>query len=118
MSLSAQAKVLRVLQDNCIKVGGGKDIKIDVRVIAATNKDLKKEIEDGKFREDLYHRLAVIIIDVPPLNSRKDDIPLLIEHFSKNIADSQGSEAKKFSAKAIDLMKKYDWSGNVRDLET
>ena len=117
MSLSAQAKVLRVLQDNCIqKVGGGKDIKIDVRVIAATNKDLKKEIEDGKFREDLYHRLAVIIIDVPPLNSRKDDIPLLIEHFSKNIADSQGSEVKKFSAKAIDLMKKYDWSGNVREL--
>ena len=117
MSLSAQAKVLRVLQDNCIqKVGGGKDIKIDVRVIAATNKDLKKEIEDGKFREDLYYRLAVIIIDVPPLNSRKDDIPLLIEHFSRNIADSQGSEVKKFSAKAIDLMKKYDWSGNVREL--
>ena len=117
MSLSAQAKVLRVLQDNCIqKVGGGKDIKIDVRVIAATNKDLKNQIEDGKFREDLYHRLAVIIIDVPPLNSRKDDIPLLIEHFSRNIADSQGSEVKKFSAKAIDLMKKYDWSGNVREL--
>jgi DNA-binding NtrC family response regulator len=117
MSLSAQAKVLRVLQDNCIqKVGGGKDIKINVRVIAATNKDLKKEIEEGKFREDLYHRLAVIIIDVPPLNSRKDDIPLLIDHFSKNIAESQGSELKKFSNKAIDLMKKYDWSGNVREL--
>ena len=117
MSLSAQAKVLRVLQDNCIqKVGGGKDIKINVRVIAATNKDLKKEIEEGKFREDLYHRLAVIIIDVPPLNSRKDDIPLLIDHFSKNIAKSQGSEVKKFSKKAIDLMKKYDWSGNVREL--
>ena len=117
MSLSAQAKVLRVLQDNCIqKVGGGKDIKIDVRVIAATNKDLKKEIENGKFREDLYHRLAVIIIDVPPLNSRKDDIPLLIDHFAKNIADSQGNEVKKFSDKAIDLMKKYDWSGNVREL--
>ena len=117
MSLSAQAKVLRVLQDNCIqKVGGGKDIKIDVRVIAATNKDLKKEIESGKFREDLYHRLAVIIIDVPPLNSRKDDIPLLIDHFAKNIADSQGNEVKKFSDKAIDLMKRYDWSGNVREL--
>ena len=117
LSLSAQAKVLRVLQDNCIqKVGGGKDIKIDVRVIAATNKDLKKEIEDGKFREDLYHRLAVIIIDVPPLNSRKDDIPLLIEHFANNIADSQGNEVKKFSKKAIELMKKYDWSGNVREL--
>ena len=117
MSLSAQAKVLRVLQDNCIqKVGGAKDIKIDVRVIAATNKDLKKEIQEGKFREDLYHRLAVIIIDVPPLNSRKDDIPLLIDHFSKNIADAQGSGVRKFSKKAIDLMKKNDWSGNVREL--
>ena len=117
MSLSAQAKVLRVLQDNCIqKVGGAKDIKIDVRVIAATNKDLKNEINEGKFREDLYHRLAVIIIDVPPLNSRKDDIPLLIDHFSKNIADAQGSEVRKFSKKAIDLMKKNDWSGNVREL--
>ena len=81
-----------------------------------TNKDLKNEIENGKFREDLYHRLAVIIIDVPPLNSRKDDIPLLIDHFAKNIADSQGNEVKKFSNKAIDLMKKYDWSGNVREL--
>ena len=117
MSLSAQAKVLRVLQDNCIqKVGGAKDVKIDVRVIAATNKDLKNEIKEGKFREDLYHRLAVIIIDVPPLNSRKDDIPLLIDHFSKNIADAQGSEVRKFSKKAIDLMKKNDWSGNVREL--
>ena len=117
MSLSAQAKVLRVLQDNCIqKVGGGKDIKIDVRVVAATNKDLKKEINEGKFREDLYHRLAVIIIDVPSLNSRTDDIPLLIEHFSKNIAQNQGNEVKKFSNKAINLLKKYDWSGNVREL--
>tara|TARA_Y100000991_G_scaffold213932_1_gene200572 strand:+ start:36498 stop:37661 length:1164 start_codon:yes stop_codon:yes gene_type:complete len=117
MSLSAQAKVLRVLQDNCIqKVGGGKDIKIDVRVIAATNKNLKKEIELGKFREDLYHRLAVIIIDVPSLNSRKDDIPILIDYFSKNISDSQGIDIKKFSKKAIDLMKKYDWTGNVREL--
>ena len=117
MSLAAQAKVLRALEENKIqRVGSQKDIPVDVRVIAATNKDLKKEIEDGKFREDLYHRLAVIIIDVPPLNSRKNDIPLLIEHFSKNIADSQGSEVKKFSAKAIDLMKKYDWSGNVREL--
>ena len=109
MSLSAQAKVLRVLQDNCIqKVGGAKDIKIDVRVIAATNKDLKNEIKEGNFREDLYHRLAVIIIDVPPLNSRRDDIPLLIEYFSKNISNSQGSEVKKFSKKAIDLMKKFN----------
>tara|TARA_Y100000746_G_C15464235_1_gene433012 strand:- start:1258 stop:2424 length:1167 start_codon:yes stop_codon:yes gene_type:complete len=117
MSLSAQAKVLRVLQDNCIqKVGGAKDIKINVRVIAATNKDLKKEIKQGKFREDLFHRLAVIIIDVPPLNSRREDIPLLIDYFSKNIADSQGVDARKFSKKAIDLIKKNDWSGNVRQL--
>lgn len=117
MSLSAQAKVLRVLQDNCIqKVGGAKDIKINVRVIAATNKDLKKEIKQGKFREDLFHRLAVIIIDVPPLNSRREDIPLLIDYFSKNIADSQGFDARKFSKKAIDLIKKNDWSGNVRQL--
>ena len=117
MSLSAQAKVLRVLQDNCIqKVGGAKDIKINVRVIAATNKDLKKEIKQGKFREDLFHRLAVIIIDVPPLNSRREDIPLLIDYFSKNIADSQGVDTRKFSKKAIDLIKKSDWSGNVRQL--
>tara|TARA_B100000609_G_scaffold51817_1_gene40450 strand:- start:491 stop:1657 length:1167 start_codon:yes stop_codon:yes gene_type:complete len=117
MSLSAQAKVLRVLQDNCIqKVGGGKDIKINVRVVAATNKDLKKEIEKGKFREDLYHRLAVIIINVPPLNSRRDDIPLLINHFSKSLSDFQGLEQKKFSKKALDILKKYDWSGNVREL--
>ena len=117
MSLSAQAKVLRVLQDNCIqKVGGGKDIKINVRVVAATNKDLKKEIENGKFREDLYHRLAVIIINVPPLNSRRDDIPLLINHFSKSLSDFQGLEQKKFSKKALDILKKYDWSGNVREL--
>jgi len=117
MSISAQAKVLRVLQDNCIqKVGGAKDIKINVRVIAATNKDLKKEIKQGKFREDLFHRLAVIIIDVPPLNSRREDIPLLIDYFSKNIADSQGVDTRKFSKKAIDLIKKSDWSGNVRQL--
>jgi DNA-binding NtrC family response regulator len=117
MSLSAQAKVLRVLQDNCIqKVGGGKDIKINVRVVAATNKDLKKEIEKGKFREDLYHSLAVIIINVPPLNSRRDDIPLLINHFSKSLSDFQGLEQKKFSKKALDILKKYDWSGNVREL--
>ena len=117
MSLSAQAKVLRVLQDNCIqKVGGGKDIKINVRVVAATNKDLKKEIESGKFREDLYHRLAVIIINVPSLNSRRDDIPLLINHFSKSLSDFQGLEQKKFSKKALDILKKYDWSGNVREL--
>ena len=117
MSLSAQAKVLRVLQDNCIqKVGGGKDIRIDVRVIAATNKDLKKEIDNGKFREDLYHRLAVIVIDVPSLNKRKEDIPLLIDHFCKNICKSQGIKEKKFSTPALKLLKSMDWSGNVREL--
>ncbi len=117
MSLSAQAKVLRVLEDNCIqKVGGGKDIKIDVRVIAATNKDLKNEIEKGKFREDLFHRLAVIIVKVPSLNKRRDDIPLLISHFSDNISRSQGSDIKKFSKSAIKLLKSMDWTGNVREL--
>ena len=117
MSLSAQAKVLRVLQDNCIqKVGGGKDIRIDVRVIAATNKDLKKEIDNGKFREDLYHRLAVIVINVPSLNKRKEDIPLLIDHFCKNICKSQGIKEKEFSKPALKLLKSMDWSGNVREL--
>ena len=117
MSLSAQAKVLRVLQDNCIqKVGGGKDIKIDVRVIAATNKDLKKEIEKGKFREDLFHRLAVIIINVPSLKERRNDIPLLINYFSTNISNSQGVQEKKFSKSAVKLLKSMDWTGNVREL--
>lgn len=117
MSLSAQAKVLRALQENKIsRVGSDKDIKVDVRVLAATNKDLKKEIEDGKFREDLYHRLAVILIKVPSLNDRRDDIPLLIEHFSKKIASEQGTTQKSFSKKAIDLLKSYDWTGNVREL--
>ena len=117
MSLSAQAKVLRVLQDNCIqKVGGGKDIKIDVRVIAATNKDLKKEIDKGKFREDLFHRLAVIIINVPSLKERRNDIPLLINYFSTNISNSQGFQEKKFSKSAVKLLKSMDWTGNVREL--
>lgn len=117
MSLSAQAKVLRALQENKIsRVGSDKDIKVDVRVLAATNKDLKKEIEDGKFREDLYHRLAVILIKVPALNDRRDDIPLLIEHFSNKIASEQGTGQKSFSKKAIDLLKSYDWTGNVREL--
>ena len=117
MSLSAQAKVLRALQENKIsRFGSDKDIKVDVRVLAATNKDLKKEIEDGKFREDLYHRLAVILIKVPSLNDRRDDIPLLIEHFSKKIASEQGTAQKSFSKKAIDLLKSYDWTGNVREL--
>ncbi|WP_375325067.1 sigma-54-dependent transcriptional regulator [Flagellimonas sp. GZD32] len=117
MSLSAQAKVLRALQENKIsRVGSDKDIKVDVRVLAATNKDLKKEIEDGKFREDLYHRLAVILIKVPALNDRRDDIPLLIEYFSQKIAAEQGTTQKSFSKKALELLKSYDWTGNVREL--
>ncbi|MUH38283.1 sigma-54-dependent Fis family transcriptional regulator [Zobellia amurskyensis] len=117
MSLSAQAKVLRALQESKIsRVGTDKDIKVDVRVIAATNKNLKKEIEEGNFREDLYHRLAVILIQVPALNDRRDDIPLLIEHFSKKIASEQGTAPKIFSPKAIKLLKSYDWTGNIREL--
>ena len=117
MSLSAQAKVLRALQESRIqRVGSDKDIKVNVRVVAATNKDLKKEIEEGRFREDLYHRLAVILIKVPSLNDRRDDIPLLIEYFSKKIADEQGTAKKSFSAKAIILLQEYDWTGNIREL--
>ncbi|MEL7269992.1 MAG: sigma-54 dependent transcriptional regulator [Bacteroidota bacterium] len=117
MSLSAQAKVLRALQENKIsRVGTDKDIKVDVRVLAATNKDLKKEIAEGRFREDLYHRLAVILIKVPALNDRRDDIPTLIEHFAKKIGEEQGSPTKTFAAKAITLLKGYDWTGNVREL--
>ncbi len=117
MSLSAQAKVLRALQENKIsRVGSDKDIKVDVRVIAATNKDLKKEIEEKKFREDLYHRLAVILIEVPPLNERGEDIPLLVEFFSDKIAEEQGNNKKEFTDGAINLLKKYDWTGNIREL--
>ena len=117
MSLSAQAKVLRALQENRIsRVGSDKDIKVDVRVIAATNKNLKKEISEGHFREDLYHRLAVILIEVPSLNDRREDIPVLIEHFSKKIASEQGIPVKKFSAKAIKMLQEYDWTGNIREL--
>ena len=117
MSLSAQAKVLRALQENIItRVGADKDIKVDVRVIAATNKDLKKEIAEGRFREDLYHRLAVILINVPSLNERRDDIPLLILHFAEKIASEQGNAVKEFSAKAIKLLQEYDWTGNIREL--
>lgn len=117
MSLSAQAKVLRALQENKIsRVGTDKDIKVDVRVIAATNKNLKKEIEEGRFREDLYHRLAVILVKVPSLNERREDIPLLIAHFAKKIASEQGIVPKAFSDKAIKLLKTYDWTGNIREL--
>jgi DNA-binding NtrC family response regulator len=117
MSLSAQAKVLRALQESKItRVGCDKDIKVDVRVIAATNKDLKKEIAEGKFREDLFHRLAVIIIEVPKLNDRRDDIPLLITYFADKIAHEQGTVVKKFSDNAIKLLQEYDWTGNIREL--
>jgi two-component system nitrogen regulation response regulator NtrX len=117
MSLSAQAKVLRALQENKVqRVGSDRDIKVDVRVIAATNKDLKKEIAAGNFREDLYHRLAVILINVPPLNERRDDIPLLVEYFAGKIANEHGTAKKKFSPKAIKLLQEYDWTGNIREL--
>ncbi|WP_264565217.1 sigma-54-dependent transcriptional regulator [Flavobacterium sp. N3904] len=117
MSLSAQAKVLRALQEGIIsRVGADNDIKIDVRVIAATNKNLKTEIAEGRFREDLYHRLAVILINVPSLNDRREDIPALIEHFTSKIADEQGNTVKHFSKEAVDLLQKYDWTGNIREL--
>jgi DNA-binding NtrC family response regulator len=117
MSLAAQAKVLRALQESLIqRVGADKDIKVNVRVIAATNKDLKKEIAEGRFREDLYHRLAVILIKVPALNERRDDIPLLIEHFAVKIAEEQGNAQKHFSSSAIKLLQEYDWTGNIREL--
>jgi len=108
---------MRSLQENIItRVGADKDIKVDVRVIAATNKDLKKEIEEGRFREDLYHRLAVILIKVPSLNDRREDIPLLITHFADKIASEQGNVVKKFSADAVKLLQEYDWTGNIREL--
>ena len=117
MSLSAQAKVLRALQENKItRVGCDKDIKIDVRVLAATNKDLKKEIAESRFREDLFHRLAVIIIEVPKLNDRRDDIPLLIKYFAQKIAEEQGTCVKNFQPNAIKLLQEYDWTGNIREL--
>ncbi|WP_395066297.1 sigma-54-dependent transcriptional regulator [Flavobacterium sp.] len=117
MSLAAQAKVLRALQESLIqRVGADKDIKVNVRVVAATNKDLKTEIAEGRFREDLYHRLAVILIKVPALNDRRDDIPLLIEHFAIKIAEEQGNAQKTFSVEAIKLLQEYDWTGNIREL--
>jgi len=117
MSLSAQAKVLRALQESKVqRVGSDKDIKVDVRVVAATNKDLKEEIDKGRFREDLYHRLAVILIEVPPLNNRRKDIPLLLDHFATKIAEEQGNVKKDFSKEAIKLLQEYDWTGNIREL--
>lgn len=117
MSASAQAKVLRALQEGKItRVGGDKEIKVDVRVIAATNKDLIKETEDKKFRLDLYHRLSVILIHVPSLNDRKDDIPLLAEHFMKEISKEYNQAEKDFDKGAIDALQKYNWTGNIREL--
>lgn len=117
MSLSAQAKVLRALQENKItRVGSDKDIKVDVRVIAATNKNLKEEIAQGRFREDLYHRLAVILIQVPSLNERREDIPLLIDYFTKEIARQQNASPKEFDPEAIQLLQSYNWTGNIREL--
>ena len=117
MSLAAQAKVLRALEESKIqRVGSQKDISVDVRVIAATNKDLKKEIENGNFREDLYHRLAVIMIEVPELSKRKSDIPILISHFSKLISKEQGIETKEFNPDSLKLLEDYEWSGNIREL--
>jgi two-component system nitrogen regulation response regulator NtrX len=117
MSLSAQAKVLRALQESRIsRVGSDRDIKVNVRVVAATNKDLKTEIAEGRFREDLYHRLAVILIKVPSLNDRREDIPLLVDFFSDKISNTQGTPQKMFSATAIKLLQEYDWTGNIREL--
>lgn len=116
MSLSAQAKVLRALQENKItRVGGDKEIKVDVRILAATNKDLKKEIEKGNFREDLYHRLSVILIHVPSLKERLEDIPLLAEHFCSMICNDYGMAKKSFTKEAIRELQKKDWTGNIRE---
>lgn len=117
MSLSAQAKVLRALQENKImRVGGEKDIPVDVRVIAATNKDIPKEIEKGNFREDLYHRLAVIVIHVPPLNERAGDIPLIANHFLNEVCLNMGKPLMKFEDEALESLKKIQWTGNIREL--
>ncbi|MEM9388964.1 MAG: sigma-54 dependent transcriptional regulator [Bacteroidota bacterium] len=117
MSVSAQAKVLRALQENRItRVGGDKDIKVNVRVVAATNKDLKKAIEENKFREDLYHRLSVILIKVPALRDRANDIPLLIDRFLEDIAAEYGSKKKEIDPAAVELLQKHNWTGNIREL--
>lgn len=117
MSASAQAKVLRALQENKItRVGGEKEIKVNVRIIAATNKDLRKEIDADRFREDLYHRLSVILIHVPALNDRKDDIPLLADHFMNLICQEQGIQPKSISDGAYEALKEINWTGNIREL--
>lgn len=117
MSLAAQAKVLRALQENkIVRVGGEKEIPVDVRIIAATNKDLKKMIEENTFREDLYHRLSVIVIHVPPLRERKDDIPLLVQSFVSIISQNMGKAVPTFTDEALDELKQYQWTGNIREL--
>jgi DNA-binding NtrC family response regulator len=117
MSLSAQAKVLRALQEHKItRVGGEKEIKVNVRVLAATNKDLRKEIEENRFREDLYHRLGVILIHVPSLNERREDIPLLVDRFLRDIADDYGSGSKKIQPQALEYLQTLNWTGNIREL--
>ncbi len=117
MSLAAQAKVLRALQENkIIRVGGEKDISVNVRVVAATNKNLKKEILEGRFREDLYHRIGVILIDVPSLADRKEDVPLLVEKFLEDISEEYGSKKKHAETKAIKLLEAHPWTGNIREL--
>ena len=117
MSLSAQAKVLRALQEHTItRVGGDKAIKVDVRVIAATNKNLKKEIEENRFREDLYHRLSVILIHVPALKDRKEDIPLLVDKFLQDLAQEYSTPAKKIAPEAIEVLQSFEWTGNIREL--
>ncbi len=117
MSLSAQAKVLRALQENKItRVGGEKEIMVDVRVLAASNKNLAKEIKKGNFREDLYHRLSVIVIQVPPLRERLDDIPLLVQHFINELSLSQGKPSKDIADEALKMLQTFQWSGNVREL--
>ena len=117
MSLVAQAKVLRALQESKVSpVGSDKEIKVDVRVLAATNKNMQQEIEAGKFREDLYHRLSVIEIYVPPLDERKEDIQLLVSHFAKVISEEHGTAQKEFSADAVKALENFSWTGNIREL--
>jgi DNA-binding NtrC family response regulator len=117
MSLSAQAKVLRALQENKItRVGGDKEVSVNVRILAATNKDLRKEIDENRFREDLYHRLSVIVIRVPSLNDRQNDISLLTDKFLEDIAEEYGARKKAISSGALDLLKAHNWTGNIREL--
>src|SRR5690606_32873263 len=117
MSLDAQAKVLRALQESKItRVGGDKEIKVDVRVVAATNKDLMQEVEDKKFRLDLYHRLSVVLIKVPTLNERSDDIPELVEYFIEEISNEYNQAKKDIDKTALDALQKHNWTGNIREL--